>query len=286
MSNIDQFESAFRSAIRNPFVYENLEFPKILLVTDLAPNETDSFLQSTRSFLKVLEGKRSPEWKIVSGDQFKTTLDLLERVSGYDPDLICTYRNLHSDAWRYRHSLGEYLDVLLQQTSTPVLTIPHPKAGYSSKHAMENTNSVMVVTDHLTNDYHLINHAVRFTEPGGTLFLTHIEDQKAFARIIDAISRIPTIHTGNAEKHIREQLLKDPHEYIESCRTVLNAHNIPIHIEEIVDFGHRLFHYHDHIESRQVDLLVMNTKDDDQLAMNGIAYPLAVELRQIPLLML
>ena len=36
----------------------------------------------------------------------------------------------------------------------------------------------------------------------------------------------------------------------------------------------------------RVDLLVMNTKDEDQLAMHGLAYPLAVELRQIPLLML
>jgi hypothetical protein len=30
----------------------------------------------------------------------------------------------------------------------------------------------------------------------------------------------------------------------------------------------------------------MNTKDEDQLAMHGLAYPLAVELRDIPLLML
>jgi len=30
----------------------------------------------------------------------------------------------------------------------------------------------------------------------------------------------------------------------------------------------------------------LNTKDEDQLAMHGLAYPLAVELRQIPLLML
>lgn len=30
----------------------------------------------------------------------------------------------------------------------------------------------------------------------------------------------------------------------------------------------------------------MNTKDEDQLAMHGLAYPLAVELREIPLLML
>ena len=40
------------------------------------------------------------------------------------------------------------------------------------------------------------------------------------------------------------------------------------------------------IEEHQVDLLVLNTKDEDQAAMHGLAYSLAVELRKIPLLML
>jgi hypothetical protein len=40
------------------------------------------------------------------------------------------------------------------------------------------------------------------------------------------------------------------------------------------------------ITQHHIDLLVFNTKDDDQLAMHGLAYPLAIELRQIPLLML
>ncbi len=44
--------------------------------------------------------------------------------------------------------------------------------------------------------------------------------------------------------------------------------------------------YLKHIDEKQVDLLVLNTKDGDQLAMHGLAYPLAVEVRQIPLLML
>jgi len=30
----------------------------------------------------------------------------------------------------------------------------------------------------------------------------------------------------------------------------------------------------------------MNTKDEDQLAMHGLAYPLAIEVRSIPLLLL
>jgi len=50
--------------------------------------------------------------------------------------------------------------------------------------------------------------------------------------------------------------------------------------------GRRLAEYRRLIAVNQIDLLVLNTMDGDQLAMHGQAYPLAVELRQIPLLML
>jgi hypothetical protein len=35
-----------------------------------------------------------------------------------------------------------------------------------------------------------------------------------------------------------------------------------------------------------VELLVINTKDDDQLAMHGLSHPLAIELSDLPLLLL
>ena len=44
--------------------------------------------------------------------------------------------------------------------------------------------------------------------------------------------------------------------------------------------------YKELVEENEIDLLVMYTKDEEQLAMHGIAYPLAVELRSTPLLML
>ena len=50
--------------------------------------------------------------------------------------------------------------------------------------------------------------------------------------------------------------------------------------------GRRIEEYTRLIEEHEVDLLVMHVKDEDQLAMHGLSYPLAVELRQIPLLML
>ena len=49
--------------------------------------------------------------------------------------------------------------------------------------------------------------------------------------------------------------------------------------------GRQVDEYGELIAKREIDLLVLHTKDD-QLAMHGVAYALAVELRGIPLLML
>ena len=144
----------------------------------------------------------------------------------------------------------------------------------------------MAITDHLTGDSSLVRHAVAFTEPGGTLFLTHVEDDQVFARYIDVISKIPSIDTDSAEATLRAQLLKEPREYIDSCREVLKAAGVERTVEAVVTMGHRLSEYRRLVTEHEADLLVMHTKDKDQLAMHGMAYPLAVELREIPLLLI
>jgi hypothetical protein len=53
-----------------------------------------------------------------------------------------------------------------------------------------------------------------------------------------------------------------------------------------VTHGHHLSEYRRLVQEHDVDLLVMNTKDEGQLAMHGLAYPLAIEIRSIPLLLL
>ena len=65
-----------------------------------------------------------------------------------------------------------------------------------------------------------------------------------------------------------------------------DATELSLTVETVVAMGHRLSEYEQLIREHEVDLLVMNTKDEDQLAMHGLAYPLAVNLRSIPLLML
>lgn len=286
MSQLDQFESVFRSAIKENFVYQPLNFTRAMVFSDLQGDQAEEFANTVYKFLAGLKAMDKVDWHLVQGDQFNSTTDVLEIIETAKPELICTYRNLHSKAWNYPHSLGQHLDVLLQRTSSPVLVLPHPDAGYASDHALQNLKSVMAVTSHIANDHRLVNHAVAFTEPTGKLYLMHIESQWEYSRYIDAISKIPTIDTDDAAKRIKKQLLKEPHQYIGSCKNELQRVGVDINIDEMIYFGDRLQEYQNHIDEHNIDLLVMNTKDQDQSAMHGLAYPLAIELRQIPILML
>ena len=285
MTNVDQFESVFKSATKVSFAYQDIEIQKVLLVTDLEEEPAQQLSDQVRSFLTVLGEDDSVNWRTVQGDEFRTVKELLDLVEKENPDLICAYRHLHSQAWRWPYSLGEELDVLTQITSSPVLILPHPKAQ-PLEEILKGTGSVMAITNHLTGDHRLVNFAVRFTEEKGTLFLTHIEDEKVFKSYIEVISKIPTITTENAEEEILKQLLKEPHDYIRSCSDTLQAEGLALKVQEIVSLGHHISDLTRLVEEHQVDLLVLHAKDEDQAAMHGLAYSLAVELRKIPLLML
>ena len=307
MARLDQFESVFRAADKPVYAYGHIEIAKILVVADLPGPKVAEFRSRLQSFLSVLSGDTGagsdsgadgdvgagsdnagavPHWVDLGTDAFRSIEELLELVESEGADLVCTYRNLFTRAWERPHSLGDYVDVLTQIAPCPILVVPHPKAGREFDHAMKNTDRVMAITDHLTGDDRLVNHAVRFTLPGGTLFLSHVEDEAEFERYIATISKIPIINTDDAKGAILEQLLKEPRDYVGSCRDILAAHEISIDTRGIVMLGHHLREYKRLILEHEVDLLVLNTKDEDQLAMHGLAYPLAVELREIPLLML
>lgn len=262
---------------------EPVEVASILVVTDLEAYEASLFMDRVRAFLTVLDGE-AVTWTVANGEDFASVRDLLDLVEQRRPDLICTYRNLRTEAWRWPFTLGDDLEVLTQATTTPVLVLPHPRAAEDGIPA--GTGRVMAITDHLTGEHRLVNYAARCTAPGGTLTLTHVEDDVHFARVIDVISKIPEIDTDLARTEIRRRLLKEPHDYIGSCAEVLAAAGMDTTVAEIVTLGHRLSTYTQLVEEHNVDLLVMHTKDEDQLAMHGLAYPLAVELRATPMLML
>ena len=286
MTQVDQFESVFRAAVKEQFEYSAVEIKKVMVVTDKDKSATEVLAKKLEQYLSHILGDHDLSWVIVTGDQFETAEELKDLVEDSNPDLIMTYRNLHTKAWQFKFSLGTHLDVLLQAVNAPVLLIPHPDADYAAQHAFASTGRVMAVTDDLEADNNLVSRAIQFTVKDGTLFLVHIENEKVFERYINVISKISTIDTENARERIKEQLLKEPADYIESCIEQIKELDIPLVVESVVDMGQHVRKYKNLIEQNQIDLLVMNTKDSEQLAMHRIAYPLAIELREIPLLML
>ena len=151
---------------------------------------------------------------------------------------------------------------------------------------MRDTDRVMAITHHLVGDDSLVNTAARFCRPGGSLWLAHVEDDAEFERFVAAVSKIPTLDTDETREQVRLQLLKEPRDFIRSCREGLAAAGRDLTVEAVVRFGHRLSEYRRIVERQQVDLLVLQAKDQDQSAMHGLAWPLAVELTSIPLLLL
>ena len=286
MSTLDQFASVFNAAAKPVYKHSAIEINKVLVITDLEETQGKLYQQSVRNFLSVVDREAEANWQTIPGNDFETVHDLIQLVEKERPDFIATYRHLHSEAWRWPYSLGEHLDVLIQITASPVLVLPHPDRKGVPEHALNDTTHVMAVTDHLAGDDRLVHYAVRFTQENETLILAHVEDEVVFSRYIDSISKIPEIDTDIARDAIMEQLLSEPSEYISSCTEMLAKERIKISVESSVTVGHRLDHFQNLLKEHEVDLLVLNSKDEDQLAMHGKAHPLAVELRSTPMLFL
>ena len=70
------------------------------------------------------------------------------------------------------------------------------------------------------------------------------------------------------------------------AREGLAEAGVPVTVEADVSFGHRLAKWKHLVDEHDASLLVMNAKDEDQDAMHGLAHPIAIEMRQVPRLML
>ncbi|MBW2736379.1 MAG: hypothetical protein JRH20_28665, partial [Deltaproteobacteria bacterium] len=112
MTQIDQFESIFKAADKTLFAYKPVEINSVLVVSDLDDYETRLFGDHLRAYLEVLGD--DVQWRDAKGSECASVGALLELVEQQRPDLVCTYRNLHSGGWRWPYSLGEHLDVLTQ----------------------------------------------------------------------------------------------------------------------------------------------------------------------------
>ena len=284
MDKVDQFTSLFRSAVKPVYRYAPISIKSACLVTDEGPEQSAALQAKLMEWLDTLDA--DVNWSTLCAQDYRSSPDLMDILADRDPDLIITYRNLHSPTGRSSFTLGSYLDVMTQAVRSPVLVIPHPDDPPVAPMSQDSLHHVMVLSDHLTDDGLLINSALPFVRNGGLLHLAHAEDGRTFGRYCDLMSRIPNIETQEAGELILEQLLKEPRDYIATASEALKETNRGVRIRESVFLSEHLMDYKELIEEHKVHLLVLHTKDEDQLAMHGGAYPLAVELRHIPLLLI
>ena len=285
MTTINEFESVFKAAAKPVFKAEPIAINNISVVIDTEFEKVPEFVERVEKFLQVVDSSgQGITIKRISGRQFSDEKELVQLIEEQNADLICTYRNLHSGPNLFPYSLGEYVDVLTQATQIPILLIPRPEE--TEQWHLINSDRVMVMTDHLSGDSPIVMYGVLFTQSGGELTLTHVEDLQTFERYMEVIGKIRSIDTDVARGEIMEQLLKEPKDFVASCEKGLMQAGIDLKVKSVVTAGKHLFDYKNLIKKHETDLLVMHTKDDDQLAMHGLAYSVSVELRNIPLLLI
>lgn len=296
MTQIDQFESIFRAASKSVFEYEDWDLKKITVVCDGDKSAATAFCEDIKQFVSHAFDVNAIQWTVIAGSEFTTVDSLIKLIEEESPCLICSHRNLHIPSTEYPYSLGVYIDVLTQAADAPVLLLPHPQIKHAetetetsrvkTKNWHTDTKRVMAITDHLDDDLSIVKAAIKMTAESGTLYLTHIEDERAYHRYMKIIDKVPEIDSDIAHERVLERLLLEPMNFIESCRSEVAAQNLPFSVEPIVQLGHGLAEYKKIVSERNVDLVVMHTKDNDQLAMHGLAYPLTIELRDTPLLLI
>lgn len=219
MENLDVFESIFKRAVREPYRYDEPRLQSILLVTDLESGEIDAYAGKVQAFLKGLSAGET-RFSALCGKDYGRWAELQAQIETHDPDLIVSYRLLQEVHETAKFSLGAYLDTMSQAVRTPILVLPDPQAELPEG-ALQNRDTVLVVTDHLAGEHRLVNYGARLTSNGGELTLCHLEDLDTFDHYMETIERVPEINTNSARELIPKQILSPPERYIESVAEVL-----------------------------------------------------------------
>ena len=283
MSTIDQFESVFRSSIKPSYEPNLIKFEKILLVTDLEEEDAQRFLQDLMPLFTHLAGSGELEVTQLPKAQSNDVQHLIDEVNQRSLDLVVTHRHLHSNR-PLTYTLGDHIEVLTQVTNVPILLFPH----HSKKQDINFTlpDRVMVLTDQLDDHPGLIDAALTLVKEEGLISLAHIEDEAQYERYMNFISKIPEIDTQIARESIKSQIFKEAEDFVEVIKGTLQSRGLKVSVHSDIRMGHQLKTYVSMVELNHIDMVVMQSKDDDQIAIHGLSYPLAVELSTLPLLIM
>ena len=284
MVDLDRFESQFRAAVKERPVFERPDVRSVLIITDGDREAADDIEARVKRFIAVL-APDARTWRTLDKTEVDGVKGMLGHVEQVQPDLIVSYRHLFEDDKDLPHSLGTFADMLIQALSTPVLLLPNPTRP-ESKDKLTGTDRVVVITDHIVGDQRLVNWGLRFVSEQGHLHLVNVEDDKTFERYVEVISKLPDIDTEVAAAGIERQLIHEAEDFLQAWAESIRADHPSVVVETLVRLGHSSRDYMEIAREAKADLLVFNTRSDDLLAMHGVAYALAVEMLDTPLLML
>ena len=280
MSTIDQFESTFRSAIKPIYQPKAFNMRKVLVITDLDNEQANHFTTQLSLFLQALD--QSVTLTLLSKENSEDLTTLIDLIDQHDPDLIATHRSLHTKTQGQTYTLGDHIEILTQMTKQPILLFPHHSSWVDKD--FQSPDRVMVLTDQLSEHPTLVDIALSIMQTPGELTLAHIEDELIFDRYVNFISKIPEIDTESARALIKEQMYKEAQDFFGVIDQALKSQAIEVNVQGIFKMGHRLRSYVSIVSENEVELVVIQGKDDDQIAIHGLSYPLAIELSHLPLL--
>lgn len=266
-------------------MYEPIEIRTALLITDLDGDALKDYREAVQAFLDPEFSRESYQITVLGQSDWSNWADLRRHLNDQKPDLIITYRLLRVAHQEIVTSLGVYVDSMTQVTNYPVLLMPNPRLiGIESTPGKLGT--VLVATEHMYADHSLVNFGIRFTPAHQKLLLCHIEDLSTFDYYMKAIEKIPEIDNEVAREKLAEQLTSMPRHYAEAVAAEIEKHQKTLDLESVIEFGHLITNYREMIAREPVSLLVFTTKDDTQLAMHSLGYSLAVEFRNMPILLI
>lgn len=284
------FESQFKGAIRQQYKHDPLEIDSVYVVTDLDAQRAGRVQASCERFLDQVPAMRGATWRVFTEDDLPHVPQLRELIEAEKPGLVITYRNLTEHPRYPRSSLGNYVDTVTQATTAPVLVLPVRRrddvGAEDLEGRLQDTDRVIVVTDHLTDDPELVRYGAEFTQPGGLLLLSHIEDEAWFQRYMRAIDRIPELDNDLARDAIKARLLKDARDFVDSAAENLHSGPLDIRVSPLVEMGQTIDAYRKVIADHAVKLIVADAKDPGRRAMSDLAYSVAVEFIDVPILLL
>ncbi len=279
---LDNFTSQFKSAFKEGFNYSEVKVSNICLITSLGIEHSKRTQENVSSLLP--EYSEQYEWSILLDSQFASIQDMLKQIEICKPDLIVVERAIKTPEQDILYGLSPYIETITQVINTPILLLPANGLNLPSDKSKDT--KILVAAHHLIDSQGLINWGVFFAKPNGQIYLNHIEDRHTFKRYIEVIEKIPEIDSDIATKTIYDELLKLPTEFIETVRNELASKFPEIEILGLVKISHALSEIKHAMEGKEIDLLIVNSKDPSHLAMDAMSYECAIEFKNKHILML